>query len=56
MTERESQLMDMLRRMCEAMKCKDCPLSVKGYNRKTPTDGGVCKFARFITASMGGTK
>lgn len=30
MTERESQLMDMLRRMCEAMKCDDCPLGVYG--------------------------
>lgn len=30
MTERESQLMDMLRRMCEAMRCEDCPLLTDG--------------------------
>lgn len=48
MTECESQLFDMLRRMCEAMKCEDCPLSFSGGIRESILRGGICEFAAII--------
>ena len=48
MTERENQLMDMLRRMCEATRCEDCPLSFSGGIRESIIRGGICEFAAII--------
>lgn len=48
MTERESQLLDMLRRMCEAMRCEDCPLLFNGTISELITKGGICEFAAMI--------
>ena len=48
MTERENQLMDMLRRMCEATRCEDCPLSREGDIHKLVFEGGICELAAIM--------
>lgn len=48
MTERENQLMDMLRRMCEATRCEDCPLSFNGGILESITKGGICELAAIM--------